>query len=343
MRALVPRRACPRSRAPNIAVQLAMLATAIAALVLAAGCGSSTTRPGPIAASPSSSTCPAHAHLRASSPVRVGSGAGPLALDGGSVWVARPQAGTVTRVGVGPRRTLRLGGAPVSLAIDGTRLWVAQRDAGEVISIDTHTLARATSSALPLPVSVAAGPLGVWALSLDNAALYPLAPASGGLLSPIDAPVRSPIAMLEVGAELWVLGAQNGGLSPVNGRLGRIVRAGFDLPGRALTGMSTDGSTIWIAEPTRHALLRVDAASVQVSELPAPFGIRPVATAVGACGVWVAGADGRLALIDPRDAAALGPAITVGRSIAALAASAGGVWASDPLDGTVTRVSARPA
>jgi streptogramin lyase len=105
--------------------------------------------------------------------------------------------------------------------------------------------------------------------------------------------------------------------------------------------MSTDGSSIWIGEGARGALLRIDAASVQVSELPAPFGIRPVATAVGACGVWVAGAGGRLALVDPRDAAPLGPAITVGHSIAALAASAGGVWASDPLDGTVVRVSAR--
>jgi hypothetical protein len=59
--------------------------------------------------------------------------------------------------------------------------------------------------------------------------------------------------------------------------------------------------------------------------------------------VWVADGAGRLALINPATDVAIGPAIKVGRSIAALAPSGTGVWVSDPVDGTVVYVDARPA
>jgi len=273
----------------------------------------------------------------------VGGGAGPLAVEGSTVWVARPQVGDIVRVAPGATSTIDVGGAPISLSVGFGRLWVAERDANRIASYDKRTLARDTTSGLSVPVSVVAGPLGVWALSIDTASLYQLDPVSGSTSRPFDSPVASPVDMVMVGEELWVLGAGEEGLSPFNARLERIVRAGFSLPGQALSGLSVAGGTIWLGETTGRSLLRVDAGSAAVQRLSAPDGIQPVATAMGACGLWVADSSGDLAIVDPQTAAPLGPLIHVGRSVADLAPSGTGVWASDPLDGTLVHVEIRAA
>jgi hypothetical protein len=287
--------------------------------------------------------CPKRAHLSVVRSLRVGRGAAALVVDGGTLWVARTQAGTVTRVVGSSRRVAHVGGSPVSLALSGGKLWVALRDADRIVAIDTQTLLQGPSANVPVPVRVVAGALGIWGLSLDTGALYSIAPVSGAVGSPVYAPVTDPVDMIAAEDELWVLGAAEGGLSPVNGRLGRIVRAGFDLPGRALSGLSASGHAIWLGEPTKRSLLNVDATTVAVRELPAPDRIEPTATAVGGCGVWVADATGDLVLADPHTAAPLTPTIHVGRSIAALTSSETGVWATDPVDGTLIHVDIRPA
>ena len=271
----------------------------------------------------------------------IGLGVGPLAVEGSTVWVARPQAGDLTRVTAAGRSVARVGGTPISLAIGFGRLWVAQRDADRIVSIDMRTLEQTTAAGVPVPVSVVAGSLGVWALSLDSGSLYQLDPVSGAASVPFDSPVADPIDMVMVGEELWLLGASEHDLSPFNAKLGRIVRAGFNRPGQPLSGLSAAGATIWLAEPAGRSLLRVDAGTVSLQRLPAPDDIRPTATAPGACGLWVADATGDLALVDPQTATPLAPLIHVGASVAALAASGTGVWATDPLDGALVRVDIR--
>jgi hypothetical protein len=278
--------------------------------------------------------------LRARAPVHVGRGAGPLAVQAGAVWVARPEAGTVTRLGAGGQRVVRVGSTPVSLALGFGKLWVALRDVGLIDTVNLRTLAARSATSVPTPVRVFAGHGLLWVLSLDNAALYPVNPANLGQGAPIEAPDFAPVDMAPSGNELWLLSARDSSLGPVNFTLGRILRAGFALPGRALSGLSSGDGLLWAGEPTRRELLRVDATTVAVRELPAPFGMRPVATAVGACGVWVGGESGTVALIDPNTGAPLAPAVRIGASVGALAASGTGVWVSDPLDGTVSRVSA---
>jgi hypothetical protein len=277
----------------------------------------------------------------AAGPVRsVGRGAGPLALDGSSLWVARPQAGTVTRVTSTGLSVLRSGGWPISLVSGFGKVWVALRNADRVAGFSTRTLAPVRGASVPVPVSVVTGAGQVWALSLDNEAVYPLAPASGAKGSPIYSPVAAPSQMIMSGDELWVLGAHNGGFSPINIRLGRIVRTGFDVPGRPLSGLSGRGRVLWMSEPRRRDLLRIDAGSAAVQELPAPYGLPVAATATGDCGLWVASSSGTLTLAG-QTGAPLAPPIRVGRSVAALASSGNGVWASDPVDGTVVYVRIR--
>jgi streptogramin lyase len=285
--------------------------------------------------------------LSATRTLSVGRGAGPLTVEGATVWVANPQAGTITKItGSGARLTvvMHATGTPVSLVGANGKLWVAERDANRIASYDTRTLARRDGAGLPTPVGVAIGPNdSVWALSLGAGALYQLDPTTGAAAEPIDSPVADPSEMVVVGDDLWLLGAGDHGLSPVNGRLGRIVRAGFSEPAQALSGLSASSTTIWLGETAKRALLRVDAATVAVTQLPTPYGISPNATAVGACGVWVADSSGELALADARTAAPLGAPLRVGHSIAALAPSGSGVWVSNPVGGTLVRVEARAA
>jgi streptogramin lyase len=316
---------------------------------LMSGCGGSA--PGGVASNPGGTGvgfaaargCPAHVRLTTAATRRVGVGAGALAVAGSTVWVARPQASTITRVTPTSTTAVRVGASPVSIAIGFGKLWIAERDDNRVATIDPRTLALRQGATLPLPVSVVAEPLGVWALSLDAGAIYPLDPVTGGSGEAIYAPVSDPSEMVTSGEDLWVLGAGDSGLSPVNAKLGRIVRAGFGLPGRPLSGLSAAGGALWLGEPGRHALLRVDAPTSAVQELPAPDGIQPTATAVGTCGVWVADATGELALVNPSTAAPLGPPLHVGHAIAALAPAGTGVWVTDPLAGTLVRVQASPA
>ena len=189
-------------------------------------------------------------------------------------------------------------------------------------------------------MSVVAGTAEMWALSVDDAAVYPVGPTPGVLGSPVYSPVTGPSEMVLVGADMWVLGGK-GGLSPVNVALGRIVQTGVSLPGRSLGGLSGSGGALWLGEPGRAELVRLDVNNVSAREFAAPDGLRPSSTAVGRCGVWVAEGSGKLALINPATDVAIGPAIKVGRSIASLAPSGTGVWAerSSRRDGRLRRRS----
>lgn len=327
-------------------------ATAAMAIALAAtGCGTARVvthaappPPRAAAAAPPGAQCPTSVRLTAGPRVSVGPGVGPLAVHGDTVYAARPAADSVIRVSGATPTAAHLRGAPVSLAVGYGRLWVALRDAGRVVGLDPETLAATKAhTAMLTPVSVAAGPGGVWALSLDEVAVWRLSPVTGGVQAEVDAPVSAPTSMVMTGQELWIMGAANGGVSPVNTAVARVTRVGFDLTGRSVAGLSTYGPTMWLGEPGRHDLLRVVLSNIAVTELPAPDGMAPIATAAAACGVWVADASGTLAYISTDTGRPLAAPLHVGRAVASLAASGSSVWVSDPADGRLVRVTAQPA
>ena len=321
----------------------------LAALALGVtGCGVSRTPDRPVApavvagaARAAAPVCGRRVRLVITETERVGSGVGALVAQGQTVYAARAAAGTVTRVTGSARQVAHLGGTPVSLTLGFGKVWVALRDANEVVGLDAQSLVRRTAAGVETPVDLSRGADSIWALSLDEDALWQLSPSTGGGTE-LDAPVAGPMAMVRSGPELWVLGASEGGLSPVNAVVGRIIRVGFNIPA-GVSGLSSSGGTLWLAEPAQRVLLRVSVADIGVSAVPAPGSMAPIATAATACGVWVADATGRVAFIDPSTGQSLAAPIRVGRSVARLAVTGGGVWASDPLDGTVVRVSAQPA
>lgn len=321
----------------------ASLAVAAGLALLCGGCAASGETSGEghtPAAGVSASACPATVQLSASQPVRVGAGVGPLVVSGTTVYAARPGAGTVTRLAGGGRTVVRIGGRPVSLAVGFEKLWIALRDAGKVVGLALGPLTQVAHGSLPVPVTVTTGPDGVWALSLDEEAAWQLSTATGAVGTPIDSPVAAPDNMVVVGHELWILGAAQAGFSPVNTQLFRFTRIGFNLSDRSVAGLSTYGGVLWLAEPAKRDLVRVVSANLATTELRAPAGMAPVATAAGPCGVWIADGAGKLALVDARTGELRAPVLHIGRSVAALAASGTSVWASDPIDGTIVQVSA---
>lgn len=312
-----------------------------------AGCGAAgsvgdghqiSTRIAATGAARTARTCPRPVRLTVTSTLHVGAGVGALVAHGQTLYAARAAAGTVTRLTGSARHVAYVGGTPVSLMVAFRRVWVALRDANEVVGLDARSLSRTTIASVETPVDLSPGASSVWALSLDEDALWELDPATG-TGTELDAPVAAPMAMARSGPELWVLGAAEGGLSPVNAVVGRTTRVGFNLPARGLSGLSTANGVLWLGEPTLHELLRVLVANIGVSVVPAPDSMAPIATAATPCGVWLADATGTVALIDPSTGQPLAAPIRVGRSVARLAVAGGAVWASDPLDGTVVRVS----
>lgn len=288
-----------------------------------------------------SAQCQSKVTLVVRSRWQLGRGIGPVVVEGDSAWVSMPTTGVVVRLAGAARTTLHLGGTPISLALQPGRLWVALRDADKVVSIDTSTLRQLTTSVISVPVSVITGPLGVWALSLDTAALYQIDAQNGIISVPADSPTANPTEMVLSGEELWVLGAGEQGLAPFNTKLGRIVRAGFDLPDQSMSGLSASSQAIWTGEPRSHAVIRVDARSGAVHQFPAPADMRPTATAISECGLWVAGPAGDVDLLNPQSGAPLAAPLHVGSAVAAVASSGSEAWVTDPLDGDLLRIEAR--
>jgi hypothetical protein len=313
----------------------------LAALLLA-GCGDRelpTASPTRSAAAP----CP-DARLHVDARVSVGRGAGPLALADGTLWTARPAAGAVVPVAVDTARAgrpVRVGGAPVSVAAAFGSVYVADRDRDRILRIVPRSGAVARWSDIQAPVKIAATDRRLYAISLDDGALYPLEPATRGAGAEVVIPARAPVDAVYVAGELWVLGGADRGLSPFSPAVNGFVRTGVRLPVRVVGAVAAGPGAVWAALPTAHAVARLDTSTLSVSVLRASRGFRPTAIAIGACAVWVGDAGGRVERIDPAGARPPGPPVRVGRALAALVADRDGVWASDPRDGTVVRVAPR--
>jgi len=309
-----------------------------ALVVVLAGCGHVSTASRSISNGRSVSSCPRHVSLVPFTTRKLQRGVGAIVTEGGRIFVANPVAGTVTRINGSSSVAVRLAPGPMSLATYDGRLWVAERDANEVISLSTQNLHRLTTSRLPVPVGVVAGPFGVWALSMDTAALYQINPATGMNFAPRDSPASGPTEMAAAGEELWVLGAGEQGLSPFNAKLGRIVRAGYRLAGESMGGLSANNTGVWLGEPRALSILHVNLGATRIEEISAPGRMAVTSTAVGQCGVWVASSAGKLGLVASGSGASLTSPIRVSSTIAAIATSERDAWVTDPLSGTITRV-----
>jgi streptogramin lyase len=317
------------------------VAFVVAALLLA-GCGDRAVRGAPaIESTVPAAACPPASPLRIDARVRVGRGAGPMTVAGDRLWTSRPAAGVLVSVGLRatPRaaRPVRIGGAPVSLAAGLGSIYVADRDRDRILRLDPVTGKVVRLAAIQSPVKVAVSQAALFAISLDDGALHRLDPLTG-VGTPLAIPALAPIDAVLEGGDLWILGGGDAGVSPFDERRNAFVRAGVRMPTRVVGAIAAGAGAVWAALPTARAVARIEPQTLSLGVLRASRGFAPTAVAVDGCSVWLGDSDGRVERIDPATGRTLGRPVRSGTALAALVADRGGVWASDPSDGTVVRV-----
>jgi peptide/nickel transport system substrate-binding protein len=251
---------------------------------------------------------------------------GAVAAGGGSVWVADPKDGTVSRI---PRkgnevRIIDVGRNPAGLAFGGGSLWVAGGDDGALARVDPAE--NRILSRVPIGNGLrglAVGYGAVWAATALDGEVVRVDLASGGVVKRI--PVGGhPVAVAVGDGSVWVVGEDSKLLVRID------PRSNQPLDGIAVGGgpdAVVDGlGAVWVANRADGTVSRIDPATDRVTDT-APAGRLPVALAIDDGALWVADADGAVLRIDPRRRAAP-RRVHTGSSPAGLAAVGGDVWAT---------------
>jgi len=244
--------------------------------------------------------------------VPVGTDPAAVAGDGGSVWVANRQDGTVTVVDPGTNRVQQAipasGSGPVGqggpgLAFASGSLWLANTAQRQV--------ARVEPGADPTRIPVGASPIALAAAAPDADAVWAAARTQrgGGLVARIDAtsnqvdqriPVPYPptgLAITPDGRTVWVASAADMAIRRIDPGAGRVVKriALKQVPDQVAYG----GDAVWVTSSKGNAVLRINPATSKVE--PVPVGNGPGGIAFGADRVWVANSqDGTVSAIDPQ-------------------------------------------
>ena len=217
----------------------------------------------------------------------------------GSLWVASPGTGTVTRVSDSTHTivdSIPVGGSPALLAAGGGSIWAASALGDSVARVDPHN--GAVSQTLSLGDARAA-------------------------------------ALTFGGGALWVADAARDSLLAIDPVAGKVVRT-LPLSVHPSSLAFADG-TMWIADYGGASVAEVDLRSGQtVAEIHVGGG--PAALAVGLGGVWVANSlDSTVSRIDPLDGSIVAT-IPVGSGPSALLLNNGLVWVANQYAATVSRI-----
>ncbi len=209
--------------------------------------------------------------------------------------------------------TVGIGGFPYGLTFGGGSLWVARSD--RVTRIDPA--ANRVAATVPVgtagsgPAAVASGAGAVWAPVAVPGTLWRVDPDSNRVTAriPLGGPLRGDISVSATRGAVWV--ACCGRQSGENEQAGTLLRV----------------------DPRRQRV---------VAEIP--LAANPTAVAATPDAVWVATADGRVLVVDPKrnrvadSVDAGGPSLGFTQTITV---GAGGVWLAEPLAEQVVRIDPR--
>jgi YVTN family beta-propeller protein len=266
-----------------------------------------------------------HAQISTDQYRGVGLGAEPQSIVGGagSVWIASPAAGTVSRLSPGDHGvvTIGVGGAPGALAFGAGSLWVADEDDGTVAQVDP-----ATNRVAP---RVRVGN-GLRALAVGHGKLWAAAALDGEVVGVdlrsgrrVPVPAGGHPAALAVSRDaVWAATEENGQVLRIDPRTGVVVDA-IDV-GHGPSALAVGHGAVWAANRQDGTVSRIDPSSDRVTSTVSA-GRAPAALAMTDGGLWVADADGAVLRLDPR-AGAPGDEIPTGSSPAGLATLDGAVW-----------------
>jgi YVTN family beta-propeller protein len=255
---------------------------------------------------------------------RTGSDPGAVAQGAGSVWVASPREGTVSRIHRGTDRleTIDVGPAPTGLAFGGGSLWVAGGDDGAVAQVDPG--ANRVLQRIPIGNGLRAVTVGygaLWAATALDGEVVRIDLRSGRITKRI-AVGGQPAALATGAGSVWAAAEESGTVGRIDPRSGDVLDA---IPvGNGPAAVAVGLGAVWIANRQDGTVSRIDPATDRVTET-VPAGGSPVALTIADHALWVADASGAVLRLDPRTGTIAGT-VRTGSTPVGLAAVDGSIW-----------------
>ena len=229
-----------------------------------------------------------------------------------------------------------LGDAPAAaVAADGS-LWLASPGSGVVTRVadSTHTIV----DSIPVggsPALLAAGGGSIWVASALGASIARVDPRNGAVSQTVSLGSARVAALTFGGGALWVADAAGDSLLAIDPVAGKVVRT-LQLSVHPTSLAFADG-TMWVADYGGASVAEVDLRTGQtVANIHVGGG--PAALAVGLGGVWVANSlDSTVSRINPLDGS-VAATIPVGSGPSALLLNDGLVWVANQYAATVSRI-----
>jgi peptide/nickel transport system substrate-binding protein len=231
---------------------------------------------------------------------------------------------------------LALGDAPAAaVAADGS-LWLASPGSGVVTRVadSTHTIV----DSIPVggsPALLAAGGGSIWVATALGDSIARIDPRNGAVSQTVSLGSARAAALTFGGGALWVADAAGDSLLAVDPVAGKVIRT-LQLSVHPSALAFADG-TMWVADYGGASVAEVDLRTGQtVADIHVGGG--PAALAIGLGGVWVANSlDSTVSRINPLDGS-VAATIPVGSGPSALLLNNGLVWVANQYAATASRI-----
>jgi streptogramin lyase len=258
---------------------------------------------------------------------RVADAVAAVSSGAGSVWMASPGAGAITRLD--PRSgkaidRIPVGGEPASIVAGAGAIWAASSVGAAVDRIDPATGNLTQRIAIPGSNldALAFGARHLWTTDPVRRTLFELDPTSGSLRRAVSLDLRPSDVTVGAGS-VWVAGYDSGTVERIDPRSGAAT--GRVRVGDGPVALTVSGGSLWVANEIDATVVRVDPASLKVRSRIA-VGSGPSALAAAPAGVWVADQYSRtVSRIDPRSDRVV-QTVPIGGAPTSLTTSGHRVW-----------------
>ena len=255
---------------------------------------------------------------------RLGGAPGAVAQGAGSVWVASPANGTVSRLHPKQDRvdTIDVGQSPAGLAFGGGSLWVAGADDGTLAQVDpaaNRVVQRITVGNGARAVAVGFG--GIWVATALDGEVVRIDLHSGRVTKRV-AVGGHPVALATGAGAVWVASEESGTVARIDPGTGEAVDAISVGNGPVSVAVGLGG--VWTANRDDGTVSRIDPVTNRVTNT-VPVGRQPSALAIAENALWVADAGGAVLRLDP-ESSQVGASVETGSAPAGLVDFEGDIW-----------------
>jgi peptide/nickel transport system substrate-binding protein len=229
---------------------------------------------------------------------RLGTAPGAVAQGSGSIWVANPGEGTISRLHPEEDRvdTIDIGDSPTGLAFGDGSLWVAGSEEGALAQVDpaaNRVVQRIRVGTGASAVAVGYG--AIWVATAVDGEVVRIDLDTGHVTRRIAVGGR-PVALATGAGAVWVASEEAGTVARIDPSTGEAVDgiAVGNGPAAVVVGLGA----VWTANRDDGTVSRIDPVASRVTNT-VPVGRQPFALATTEDALWVADAGGAVLRLDP--------------------------------------------